>query len=350
MPRVRASLLALFCWSAPTKRASVLTNFFWCACAVEFLKFLKTLDKGDDALLVCLLERYVYRAHGERTQQLAQPFYAEDEGNKVPHVIFPKNLRRIATGYSELLRLRGHSYNIFEFAFLNTRMLNDDAGRMEAIGYLVTSVFTAILQFAVFGILCYYSIGPDYESFMGRYGEMLADREGKQAIIVIAIGTTLLFCKRAYMQFSEAQEFNQVFTRLQMQPSPEMLRQGYLKFIGPKTIWCKRGCLWINTAVNCFLAGLVPVFNLYYLLLSESIDDAVLNSLALLFILELDEVVLPAWDDDRIEDELASNMLVYIGEKPKNTHEVVVVKVPAHALPHVTRARPSEPCTPRPKS
>ena len=91
---------------------------------------------------------------------------------------------------------------------------------------------------------------------------------------------------------------------------------------------------------NCGLAAVVPAFNLYYLLLFESINDAVLNSLALHFILELDELVLPSWDDDRIEDELASNTLVYIGKKPKRDDEVVVVKVRARALPHATCKSP----------
>ena len=149
------------------------------------------------------------------------------------------------------------------------------------------------------------------------------------------------------MQFSEAREFNQVFTKLQMRDGA-----GAKHIVGRRTMLCKRACLWVNTAVNRGLAVLVPAFNLYYLLLSESIDDAVLNSLALLFILELDEVVLPSWDEDRIEDELASNMLVYIGKTPKRDDEVVVVKVRARALPHAdaTCVRPHKPGTLTPKS
>jgi len=295
---------------------------------------------------------------------MVKPFYDDEkqytfvpnglgdpDGNHINHCKFPKNLRRIATGYSELLRMRGHSYNIFEFAFLNAKMLNNSKHRSEAIGYIVSSVFTALLQFVVFGCLAYYSIGPDNDAVWEKWGEIQADREGHAAIMVIAVGTTLLFCKRAYMQFSEAREFNQVFTRLQMKATNMMLREDYLKFVGKKTLYCKVLCLWLNAFVNCGLALVVPVFNLFYLLLSETIDDAVLNSLALLFILELDEVVLPAWDDDRIEDELAINMLMYIGEEPKprsdRQEELRVIKVRARALPHATCARPNEPPAPR---
>ena len=290
--------------------------------AVEFLKVIGSLSKGDDALLVCVLERYA--AHG-KPQQRVQAFYDDDLG--VPHIDYPKNLMRITIGYSELLRLSGHSYNIFEFAFLNANELKDPDGRLEAVGYLVTSLFTCLLQFLVFSCLCFYNIGPDYDAFREKYGQITAYRDDSAFIVVIAFGTTLLFCKRAYMQFSGAREFNEVFTKLQMREGA-----GAHKVVGRRTMLCKKACLWVNTAVNCGLAVLVPAFNLYYLLLSDSIDDAVLNSLALLFILELDEVVLPSWDEDRIEDELASNMLVYIGKEAKRDNEVVVVKVSALSL------------------
>ena len=49
--------------------------------------------------------------------------------------------------------------------------------------------------------------------------------------------------------------------------------------------------LWLNAAVNMGIAICIPVFNLWYLLRSETLDDAILNSLALLFILELDDIV-----------------------------------------------------------
>jgi hypothetical protein len=305
--------------------------------AVEFLKFTQTLFKGDDALLVCLLERYAAHTKPQRVQA----FYAEELG--VPHVDFPKNLLRIATGYSELQRLRGHSFNIFEFAFLGVKPLQDKDGRTRAIGYLVTALFTFLLQFLVFSSLCYFSIGPDYNSFLERYGEITAYREGAAPIVCIAFGTTILFCKRAYMQFCEASDFNQVFWKLQLREGA-----GVRKILDPWTIFYKKWCLRLNFAVNCVLAALIPAFNLYYLLLSDSVDDAVKDSLALLFVLELDEVVLPSWDEHRIEDELATNLLMYIGKKPKRDDEVIVIKVRARVLSHVTCALLNEPHTPRP--
>ena len=80
---------------------------------VEFLKFIITLGKQDDALLVCLLERYAAVAD---TETLHNPFYSHPEEIGVEHVNLPKNPLRIAISYAELLELKGHSFNIFEFA------------------------------------------------------------------------------------------------------------------------------------------------------------------------------------------------------------------------------------------
>ena len=136
--------------------------------AVEFLKFTQTLNKGDDTLVVCLLERYA--AHTTPPLRV-HAFYTELE---VKHIDFPKNLLRIAIGYSELQRLRDHSFNIFEFAFLGARQLQDEDRhtKYRAIGYLLTALFTFLLQFLVFSCLCYYSIGPDYNAFLKKYGEI----------------------------------------------------------------------------------------------------------------------------------------------------------------------------------
>ena len=288
---------------------------------VEFLKFIITLGKQDDALLVCLLERYAAVAD---TETLHNPFYSHPEEIGVEHVNLPKNPLRIAISYAELLELKGHSFNIFEFAFLDANQLGEtwDEKRMESFGYLWTSLFTCMLQFLVFTSLCYYSIGPDHTAFQEKYGQIVQYKEDSVPIVVIAIGTTLLFCKRAYMQFSEARLFNKVFSLLQIRAGA-----GARSMLTTEMFVAKRMCLWANTAANQGLAVVIPFFNLYYLLLSETVDDAILNSLALLFILELDEVVLPGWDTERIDDELASNTVLYINKKSKSNKEVIVEKV-----------------------
>jgi len=63
----------------------------------------------------------------------------------------------------------------------------------------------------------------------------------------------------------------------------------------------------MNFTVNIIMSCLVPLFNIYFILLSEDPNDAILNSVALFFLLELDQMVAPDWSDNRIRDELAIN-------------------------------------------
>merc|ERR1719228_1749708 len=63
----------------------------------------------------------------------------------------------------------------------------------------------------------------------------------------------------------------------------------------------------MNFTVNILMSCLVPLFNIYFILLSEDPNDAILNSVALFFLLELDQMVAPDWTDNRIRDQLAIN-------------------------------------------
>lgn len=86
--------------------------------------------------------------------------------------------------------------------------------------------------------------------------------------------------------------------------------------------------LYLNALVNKGLSLLLPLFNIYFMLLSETPNDALLNGLALFFILEMDEMVLPSWDGERVSDELACHCHDFIMQ-PSSEGELVVTKTGA---------------------
>jgi hypothetical protein len=206
-----------------------------------------------------------------------------------------------------MLSLKGHGYNIFEFAYLDicrAWMPDGVDARLESTGYLITAIFTGMLQIIIFILLCIYNVPSDYTDLSSLADTISAPREDLVPIFIVAVGTSLLFTKRAYMQFTESRDFNRA---LQVRTRDWQTRRLFIR----QDTYGNQIMLVLNMLVNQGLASVIPFFNLWYLLLSQTLDDAILNSLALLFILELDEVVLPGWDSDRIDDELADN---FIGE------------------------------------
>jgi len=232
----------------------------------EFLKTLPELGKND----IDLLKSIVGNLSENSEKQEINSFYEN-------HQNLPKNIYRILESYNCVKRLKAHEFNIFEYAFL--------AGNGELIwefsktnNIKLLSFFTLFFQYLILIILIFYNIPSQV-----NYDLM---------VIIITLGTSFFFIKLAYNQYIHSRRFNKCY-RLTGDPN----KQIYLT---------------MNFLSNVVLPILVPFFNFYYILLSEDPNDAILNSLALFFILELDSMILPSWSEKRVNDELVTNIHDYI--------------------------------------
>jgi len=250
----------------------------------EFLKYIMTqLGKHDESLLQAILEQLA------RPVPITpiKPFYRD-------HQNLTKNPVNIASAYVSLKTLRTHNFNIYEQAFLDG----------ESTSAFSLSLFTICLQYAIFAILLFNNL-PAY---------MLVLENPSPSVWVLAVSTTFFFGKACYNQYTAAAEFKGAFADIGRRFSlcqPSFERQ-YLMML-------------CSTLGNQVLAVLVPFFNVYFILLAEDPNDAVLNSLALYFILELDEMVVHDWDASRVLDELAINAHDFIMEEPEDKSDTLVV-------------------------
>lgn len=70
---------------------------------------------------------------------------------------------------------------------------------------------------------------------------------------------------------------------------------------------CKRPILCLDLMINVLITVVIPVMNIFMLLKSNSLIESVLNSTALFFVVELDDILSPHWDEVRWMDELGIN-------------------------------------------
>merc|ERR1719295_1936099 len=77
--------------------------------------------------------------------------------------------------------------------------------------------------------------------------------------------------------------------------------------------------------INVLITVVIPVMNIFMLLKSNSLIETVLNSTALFFVVELDDILSPHWDEVRWMDELGINFHNYIMEP--NGYDINVVRV-----------------------
>ena len=274
----------------PTLCSHVLLPHVLACVAGEFLKYIITqLGKHDESLLEAILEQL---AQSDRPVKPIKPFYRG-------HQNLPKNPVNIASAYVALKTLRIHSFNIYEQAFLD--------GESQKSFYL--SLFTISMQWAIFVILLANNL-PQYTSVLDNFSP---------SVWILALSTTFFFGKACYDQYTAAAEFKDAFTKIgrdfslrNILSSEELREKPYLLML-------------CSTLGNQVLAVLIPFFNIYFILLAESPNDAVLNSLALFFVLELDEMVVNAWDEGRKLDELAINAHDFIMQEPEDSSDALVV-------------------------
>lgn len=82
--------------------------------------------------------------------------------------------------------------------------------------------------------------------------------------------------------------------------------------------WQPELMLVFNTFINQYALIFAPVFNIFFILLSASPMDVILNGFALLFIFELDDYVLPLFQGVDMDDKLAVNAHDFIMVYPQN--------------------------------
>ncbi len=230
---------------------------------VEVLKAMMKLDSRDDSLLVPTL------FHLARSNGKTKPM----QGNCIPHSPkCKKNICRLVEVHKLMEDLRGHNFNIYECAFLDPKPT-----------HVCTAVFSVVVQVLLFASLTYYNT----EINKSKFTEDIL-------VLIISLTTTIFFGKQAYGQMKDAHCFNAIF-----------------RIVGDQN-WKHRVWRTVNMLINVVLGAQITVFNFVFIVKSADANEAILNCLALFFILELDDTLVPGWDDNRIQDEIGVNVHDYI--------------------------------------
>eukprot|EP01083_Nonionella_stella_P166905 559503_1 len=288
--------------SAPRSTHQFLSDFFRTDIMnhCEFLKQLVGLQSADVYLISEICERIAAETNHKALLSLDPPFYGGADAvsaAQVGHIArdgfqthksFPRNCYNIMMTYAALNQLKGHVYNIYELAYLNYH---------STIPFR-TAIFIFLIQITILWIVL--------QANLERYDTAIAQRE--PLVIIIDVCTTLFFTSFCYGQYRNATTFNSAVKGV----------IGSYKVADEDTVsqidnpnergkWQPELMLLINTLINRYLLILAPMFNFYFILLSVSAMDALLNSFSLLFIFELDDYVMPLFARVDIEDKLVIN-------------------------------------------
>lgn len=279
---------------------------------VEFLKWSQTLDKNDDVLLIGILERlassevpkplvpFCESVSSYGSVELVKSNDGDGDGGETSSLKqaatntgLMKNPLHITTGYSRLQDLDDHEYNIFEYAYLAT----DSSWRTRAMAYTA-----ATIQITFLTTLIWYNV---FEQ-----GVIVTPEEGFfDEVAVIMVVSTVLIAITVRSQFQESVRFNR--TIREMTQTNIFSRRWNNIFLA------------LNLLINQVVCICIFFFNIYFILVSDTPTEAVLNSVALAFIIEIDDYFKPNWDDDTIEDATAQ-VLKYFVMEPFSEEEVVV--------------------------
>lgn len=235
---------------------------------VEILKEMMKLGVEDDRLLVPVLMNLAKQNQISPKMPIL-PFYKN-------HHNFPKNIVRMVEVHRLMQNLRGHGFNVYECCYLD----------IERFSLRITSLFSMITQLVIFLVLVNYN----FDHIANVRSEWTDDA----LVFVITIATTIFFGKLAYQQYKGAIDFNNVFDK-----------------VGCASVEHKVA-LYVNIFINGLMGFAVTFFNFFFLIVSSDPNEAILNSLALYFIIELDDTLKPDWDEIRIDDEIGINIHDYI--------------------------------------
>jgi hypothetical protein len=242
----------------------------------EVLKEIKNLGNDDDRLLVPAL----FYLGSERGQRMRR----ENDASLTPGNIW----RMIGLNISHR-KLRGHSYNVYECCFLaiGVREGADHGQEADELLFMAVcmTVFSLIAQSLLAIILLYYN-------WSDITNKASWSKEG--GTILVMLVTTAFFPKLVYEHWTNASNFNDVFENKKVSS----------RFMSPM--------LFINLFVNVLLGMFIVTFNIFFLLISEHVNEAILNSLAVFFILEIDDTVSTEVYYKDFDARIAENLLDYI--------------------------------------
>jgi len=212
---------------------------------VDFLKYITTLGRDDHVLAIEMLENFQKKTD---ERQRVEPFYQEHED-------FERNEVHIAQIYQHLCGLRDHTPNIYQAAFLEP----------ESWIFVVTAVVCFLIQMFILVSLMLFALDDSfYTDDVTVLGAILA--------------TSVFFCFMCRAEVTAAWSFWQ---------STE-----YIHGKSFRMSWT----LYMDLIMNVGVGVLSPAFNVFFLLKSASLIDAVLNSTAIFFVLELDDIMNPGLD------------------------------------------------------
>lgn len=271
---------------------------------LEAMKNFNIVDGDDDRLLVPALfdlgtDRW-QKAKDERLEKLRSQDPIEYE---LRTKIFPKNSltqRRDIVRMFELTlllrKLQGHNYNIYACSFLAISEFDEDC----CLVFMASC--SLIAQILLISILMYYNI-RDIKNGDAKWS---AD----WGTILVVIVTTAFFFKLVYKQWGNASDFNTVFWKAGF--LSDIMNSAKMQI---KRAQLKKALLVINNFVNGVLGIVIVLFNIFFLLISKSVNEAILNSLALYFILEIDDMMKPDWDEAFFDKRIALNTYQHIFER-----------------------------------
>mmetsp|Transcript_25409 Transcript_25409/g.74810 ORF Transcript_25409/g.74810 Transcript_25409/m.74810 type:complete len:402 (-) Transcript_25409:215-1420(-) len=284
----------------------------------EFLKRIQRLDKDDGLLLVTLLERV---ATGDGITPLAsvqrigdfdpQSYNGIDPGahyfpmpnnatEATGKMTCHKHPLRIAEAYVGAKGMAKHTLNIFEVAYLNPL-------REAKRWHVLVAITCFLVQWSLLAILIFYDIFD--QKAMVNYSE----GEAHFLLIFVAFGSSVVFLHKFMLEGGKCMQFAQTYLKM----TPPQLRYRF---------WPNFPLI-LDFGVNIILGLLVFLFNIYFILISDNANDAILNALALFFIVEIDDDLTPDMDDDEVEDFKAVKLLKHILQPLEQGESLTVKKV-----------------------
>jgi hypothetical protein len=114
-------------------------------------------------------------------------------------------------------------------------------------------------------------------------------------VIIVATVSTIVFSNIVWKQVNDCWDFSTINSGDYW----TTLKASNFAYLFGKCL------LWINFIVNVLLAPPLCAFNFYVVLTSDTPVAAILNAVTLAFVLEVDDLLAPSWDDDRTEDAKA---------------------------------------------
>ena len=328
---------------------------------LEFFQFIQNLGKDDDVLLISLLERlsnsheplvavapFSSSAAGIRNQAFPRcrspslplaathrqygsirvpppadatsPISANNDGrisrmllgravSHLPSTECIKKPLRIAQGYAALRSLRDHQYNVYEYAYL-VSSAPPSADASKRVGFM--AIFAFITQLTFFVSLSSYNI-VEKEVRIDPKEDYFAE------VVFIMIASTAMFGLTLSLQYVNASRFNSSMIFLREENANEIRRKERSRqknrslstYIYARTLNRPKFYLIMNTLINLVLGLCIFFFNVYFILTANDPTSAVWNSVALTFIIEIDEVFKPKWTESKVQCLLAELLMDY---------------------------------------